>query len=80
MPELILYMTSACHLCEQAQGILLQTLGQVVPEVDIADDDKLLERYGVRIPVLRRLDSDAELDWPFEAEAVQSWLENKQLN
>ena len=39
--------------------------------VEIADDEDLLERYGVRIPVLRRLDTGEELDWPFDVAAVR---------
>jgi len=42
--------------------------------VEIADDDELLERYGVRIPVLQRLDTGAELDWPFDAVAIERLL------
>ena len=42
-----------------------------VRPVEIADDEELLERYGVRIPVLRRLDTGEELDWPFDVAAVR---------
>ncbi|MGB5062546.1 MAG: glutaredoxin family protein, partial [Candidatus Competibacter sp.] len=35
-----------------------------------------LERYGVRIPVLRRLDTGNELDWPFDAAGVRCLLGN----
>jgi len=74
MPELILYSTLGCHLCEQAQQLCVQVLGQPVPEVDIADDEGLMERYGVRIPVLQRNDSGAELGWPFDADAIMRFL------
>ena len=40
----------------------------------IADDAELLEQYGVRIPVLRRVDTGEELDWPFDAAAVRRLL------
>ena len=61
----VLYTTSGCHLCEQAEARLRQA-GLAVSLVEIADDPALLERYGVRIPVLRRLDTGAERDWPFD--------------
>ncbi len=53
----------------QMQGIIALT------EVDIADYEELLKTYGVRIPVLRRQDNDAELDWPFGLEEVESFLQ-----
>lgn len=75
MPPVLLYMTAGCHLCEQAQQAIQQVLGQPAPEADIADEDSLLARYGVRIPVLRRTDSGAELDWPFTAAQVQALVQ-----
>jgi len=48
--------------------------GVVAQDVDIADDGSLLERYGARIPVLRRTDNGAELGWPFDAVAVVQFL------
>ena len=65
MSNLILFATAGCHLCEQAQRIICSALGQTVAEVDIADRSDLLDCYAVRIPVLRRVDSGEELDWPF---------------
>lgn len=69
---LVLYGTAGCHLCEQA-GALLRQAGVQATETDIADDEALLERYGVRIPVLARADG-AELDWPFDAAALARFL------
>ena len=75
MPSLLLYSSLGCHLCEQAQQLCLQVLGEAVPETDIIDDDALYERYGVRIPVLRRQDNGAELDWPFDADDIIRFLQ-----
>ena len=72
-PMLLLYTTSGCHLCEQAEA-LLQSAGALVETVEIADDEELLERYGVRIPVLRHRETGGELDWPFDAAAIQRWF------
>jgi len=66
---LTLYGTSFCHLCDDAVTVL-QTAGVSALWVDVADDDALTERYGVRIPLLRRADG-AELGWPFDAAAVR---------
>ena len=73
MVRLVLYTTSACHLCEQAQRVIyaaLQGAAAGVTESDIVDDDRLFERYSLRIPVLRRTDNGTELDWPFTPEDV----------
>lgn len=72
--HLILYMTLGCHLCEQAETLVRDALGLSIGLVEIADDAELLERYGVRIPVLRRCDNGEELNWPFDAEAVRLLL------
>ncbi|HXU92058.1 MAG TPA: glutaredoxin family protein [Gallionella sp.] len=74
MTEFALYGTSCCHLCEQAEAILHEA-GIAAEHIDIAEDDELLEKYGIRIPVLRRADSGAELGWPFDAAAVLRFLE-----
>ena len=75
--EFELYSTSACHLCEQAAAMVQawrdQGLAPKVLEVDIADDDDLFERYGVRIPVIRRDDGE-ELGWPFDVQALGRFL------
>lgn len=75
MKPLVLYSTSGCHLCEEAQRLVYTTLGFPVEEVDIADDERLLERYGIRIPVLTRTDTGAEIGWPFGAEEVLALVE-----
>ena len=71
---LLLYTTGGCHLCEQAENLIRRQTSMACKAVEIADDAELLERYGARIPVLRRLDTGKELDWPFAAEDVDSLL------
>lgn len=71
--NLVLYGTTYCHLCEQAE-VVLQQAGVSAVYIDIADDDGLIERYGTRIPVVRRADSGAELGWPFDAAALVRFL------
>ncbi|MBI2380006.1 MAG: glutaredoxin family protein [Gammaproteobacteria bacterium] len=69
-----LFYTVGCHLCELAEMTLPTVPELVVERMDIADDEALLERYGLRIPVLARLSDGAELDWPFDAERVNQFL------
>lgn len=73
-PKLVLYGTLGCHLCEQAEKLIQSVTDAVVSVVEIADDPQLLERYGIRIPVLQRLDTEEELGWPFDAAAIRHWL------
>ena len=72
---LTLYITADCHLCEQAQRLIHAALGCPVAERDIADNDALLHRYGLRIPVLRRGADGHELNWPFTAGQVRALIE-----
>jgi hypothetical protein len=76
IPECQLFGTLGCHLCEVAEAELLPFVahGLLVELVDIVDSETWLDRYALRIPVLRRSDTGAELDWPFEAEQVASFL------
>jgi hypothetical protein len=70
---LILYGTIGCHLCDQALT-LIELAGATASYIDIVDDDTLLERYGVRIPVLRREDLGVELGWPFDSAQLIKFL------
>ena len=74
--SLTLFGTTACHLCEECLMLTrpLEGNGVRVQQVDIVDDPELLERYQLRIPVLRRVDTGAELDWPFDLGQLMSWL------
>lgn len=75
-PECQLLGTLGCHLCEVAEALLMPFVehGLLVELIDIAEDEGMVERYGVRIPVLRRCDTGAELDWPFDTEQVVAFL------
>jgi len=79
--SLILYSTSACHLCEQAECLLLKVLAPnhrySLIKKDIALDDVLLERYGTSIPVLAKVTkngANSELFWPFDENKIITFL------
>ena len=69
---LTLYTTPGCHLCEHAE-VILDALAIPFRPVDIAEDDALIERYGVRIPVVAT-QSGRELGWPFDGPMVSDFL------
>lgn len=71
--RLYLYGTDGCHLCHDAQQLLL-ALNLVWEDVDIVEDDDLLQRYGTRIPVLKRAGSEVELGWPFDLQQIDAFL------
>ena len=71
MSSIILYGTLGCHLCDEARVVVARALGRLAREVDIADDARLLETYGMRIPVLKREDTGEEIGWPFGSEEVR---------
>ncbi|MEE4378337.1 MAG: glutaredoxin family protein [Candidatus Competibacteraceae bacterium] len=75
MAEWVLYATEGCHLCEEAQSLIQKTLGMTVTEVDIAENEQLMERYGTRIPVLQRVDTGIEIGWPFDSQAIRRLVE-----
>jgi hypothetical protein len=75
-PECQLFGTLGCHLCEVAETELMPLVegGLLVELVDIAENEAWFDNYELRIPVLRRIDTGAELDWPFDAEQVVAFL------
>ena len=78
--EMILYTTVGCHLCEQAEGVIKAVVNpsdgdaDQLRKVDIADSPELMERYGIRIPVLQLGDTGAELGWPFDEARLREFL------
>lgn len=68
--------TEGCHLCELALALIEQAQADGIVEdferVDIALDDEMIERYGVRIPVV--CCNNAELGWPFDYNGLQTFI------
>jgi hypothetical protein len=64
---LTLYGTKGCHLCDEAEVLLTQAQMAVAFQwqyIDIALDDNLVKKYGIRIPVLEK-ETGQLLNWPF---------------
>ena len=77
MIGLKLYSRPGCHLCELAAQLLDRSGGAYKAEiVNIEDELELLRRYGVHIPVLQRLDTHAELFWPFDEQALTVFMQD----
>ena len=76
MIHLKLYSTSACHLCELAISILESVDSREIrwEVVEISEDDALVERYGIRIPVVQIEYSDKELNWPFDRQQLMAFI------
>lgn len=84
MKVLRLYTTLGCHLCEEAELMLLPLLrkkGYQLQKVEISESEELVEQYGIRIPVIRvseklrnEREGPTELGWPFDLEQLNRFL------
>lgn len=83
MIKLKLYSTLGCHLCEHAEAVLDEVAKHCAIEwqvVEIASDPRLIDQYGIRIPVVKAEHSQLELGWPFDVASFYEWLECQSLN
>ena len=72
--NLTFYTTPGCHLCEIAAQLIVQlrSVREIsLVEIDIATDERLVARYGTRIPVVSRDDTLQELGWPFTLDELE---------
>ncbi|WP_213877771.1 glutaredoxin family protein [Pseudomonas sp. dw_358] len=74
--ECQLFIIPACPQCELAEYELMPLIeqGLLVELIDISVDQYLRDRYASATPLLRRVDTGAELAWPFEADQVVAFL------
>lgn len=75
-PVITLFSGPHCHLCDQAEQLCWQAGLQraQLNRVDVTERLDWKKAYGLRIPVLRREDTSAELGWPFSLEELQAFL------
>ncbi len=78
MSDYLLYGTEGCHLCEDAEQLLVDA-GLVFSKQDIIEDPQLLQNYGLLIPVLFHSASQQPLNWPFDSQALQDFIKNNRL-
>ncbi len=77
MTKVKFYTTVGCHLCEDAHLLIDQFIKQgdvIVEMIDIAESDELIDSYGIRIPVIQRIDTGNELGWPFDSSELAAFL------
>ena len=78
MTELKFYTTAGCHLCEDAERLLEYLVGATdanVEAIDISSSEALVELYGIRIPVVKNVNTGQELGWPFDYEKLLDLIE-----
>ncbi|MCF2947137.1 glutaredoxin family protein [Paraglaciecola aquimarina] len=75
--EIILYSGKDCCLCEQAFDMLENLTVEAslhTTKVDVRSSTDLFHRYGARIPVLYRQDTQQELPWPFDMQQLKEFM------
>jgi hypothetical protein len=72
--RLVLYQRDDCHLCDLALDVLAQAHTPDFSSVFIDDNAALEARYGARVPVLRDLVTQRELEWPFDVARLRDFL------
>jgi hypothetical protein len=77
--RLILFGTSCCHLCEQAEVIVNACVQDGVETVDIAEQEQWQKQFAVRIPVLYDPETKQELGWPFDQAGVKEFINRLKL-
>ena len=74
-PKYYLYGTEGCHLCEDAEQLVLQVMSNnEFKHVDIIDDPHLVELYSTSIPVLAHVAANIALYWPFDLQQLQEFI------
>ena len=73
-----LFTTLGCHLCEEAHEQLLSLarggMDLSIELAEISDSEKLMDRYGATIPVIRT--ESREIGWPFSVDELEIFLGN----
>ena len=71
----ILFGTSGCHLCDEAEKIIVANIRQITFEtVDIVEQPQWYDKYAIKIPVLYHDDTGKELFWPFSESDIDEFI------
>lgn len=73
--SLLLYVRLGCHLCWQVRQDLAR-YGIAHEAIDIDEDEALRAQYDVLVPVLYHPQSERELIYPFDEEALFSFIQS----
>ena len=75
--KLTLFTGPQCHLCDLAVEVInsLDRPTLTVERVNIRDNTEYYHLYAVRIPVLRREDTQQELGWPFDKQQLETFIQ-----
>ncbi len=78
MIQLLLFGTSGCHLCEQAEQVIKECLPDnldlAIETIDISGQEQWEEQYSLRIPVLYHPETKKDLGWPFNQWQVKEFI------
>ena len=74
-----MYGTEGCHLCEEAENLLMELQQSRAGyfdwhSIDIVNNDLLFETYGTAIPVVFHAVSEKELFWPFSMDELLEFV------
>lgn len=72
-----LYSTSHCHLCEEAENYLEILSNQYDiswTTIEITEDAKLYEKYSLIIPVVKLINYNLEIVWPFSIDDIEKLI------
>nr|WP_136249483.1 glutaredoxin family protein [Ningiella ruwaisensis] len=79
--EIALFTGEHCELCDKAEHIFEQVQQSQVSfsrfhlkKYNIRKDPELYHLYALRIPVLKRVDTQDELGWPFDDMQLKQFL------
>ena len=80
--DLVLYTGPHCELCDHAMDVYKTLPTAILDSLslstqNIRDDSALYHLYALRIPVIKRLDNQQELGWPFDLESLMWFLIKK---
>jgi glutaredoxin len=81
-PTVTLYTRAGCHLCEDAERVLLAERAATpfrLVTVDVDGDPELARRYGVRVPVVA-VDGAELFEYEVPAELLRARLRRAQLD